>query len=124
MSMNARPSKLEESLGPEQFFTYAGYEEMKEGSLKLSDLLSEDKENVSLYSNLPVLDKENLQASNGQKFGTINSIPINSKCKYSDKENLFNLNRTPLANTKRKREQKRAPLQMMREDYDSDSPDV
>jgi tellurite resistance-related uncharacterized protein len=65
-----------------------GLEEKKESNFFMSD--NEDKENVGLYSNMPVYDKENAP-SQINKFNSIQSIPINSKQRIPDMTKMIPL---------------------------------
>jgi len=63
------------------------YEEKKDNfqDVMMTDYNNnEDKENVGLYSNMQVsYDKENVQYTQINKFNSIQSIPINSKQRYT-----------------------------------------
>ena len=102
-------------LGEQKLSTF-GLEEKKENQVFISDYNeNEDKENVGLYSNMQTADQENVVPQQVNKLKSIQSIPINSKQRYTD---MSRFNPFACYLNKKKRDSKKLPLSEMKDEQE------
>ena len=69
MTYNNSPLIDNSSFYSNKVVSIGGYEEIKESKAKLIDCaLREDKENISLYSNMPACERENVLTTSTHKL--------------------------------------------------------